>query len=138
MVLGYTNIGRKSKIISQIIEIQLVTKLSAHTNLRLTSFELVGKISVKYVYNVDSLHCRLYSITNTHIQPFGLHGLIQHRVLKAALQVKKVRLEIVIAMIKLLIFQIAMALTPEKRNAIPKDVVSLNYISYKLHIELSL
>ena len=65
-----------------------------------------------------------FRLTSAHIQPFGLHGLIQHRVLKAALQVKKVRLEIVIAMIKLSIFQIAMALTPERRNAIPKDVVS--------------
>ena len=62
--------------------------------------------------------------TNTHIQPFGLHGLIHHSVLKAAPQVKKIRLEIVIAINKLLIFQIAMALTPEIRNAIPKDVVS--------------
>ena len=58
------------------------------------------------------------------LNSFGLHGLIHHRVLKAVPQVKKVRLEIVIAIIKLLIFQIAMALTPEIRNAIPKDVVS--------------
>ena len=88
------------------------------------------------IHNEHMSFC--FRLTSAHIQPFGLHGLIQHRVLKAALQVKKVRLEIVIAMIKLLVFQIALALTPEKRNAIPKDVVSLYYISYKLHIELSL
>ena len=68
--------------------------------------------------------CLLFPLTNTHIQPFGLHGQINHRVLKAVLRVKKIRLEIVIAIIKLLIFQIAMEITPEKRNAIPKDVVS--------------
>ena len=74
--------------------------------------------------NSQSTYVFCFRLTSAHIQLIGLHGLIKHRVLKAVPQVKKVRLEIVITIIKLLIFQIAMALTPEIRNAIPKDVVS--------------
>ena len=80
------------------------------------------------IHNEHMSFC--FRLTSAHIQPFGLHGQIHHRVLKAVLRVKKIRLEIVIAINKLLISQIAMEITPEKRNAIPKDVVSFSHLSF--------